>query len=109
MAYHGLNAHYDCGYFSSFTTGALYDTTIGYPPNALSTYVGPLWMAAQTGPEPASLFQAINYTEFQQYEANTANNGYSKNLKIPSDLAAIDAAWNSCTPGRYGSLIPLES
>ncbi len=63
-------------------------------------------MQAQTGPEPASLFQAINYTEFQQYEANTANNGYSKNLKIPSDLAAIDPAWNTCTPGMYGSFDP---
>lgn len=106
VAYHGLNAYYDCGYFSSFTTGAVYDTTIAYPPNALSTYVGPLWMKAQTGPEAASLFQAINYTEFQEYEANTANAGYSKNLKIPSDLAGIDPVWSTCTPGMYGSWDP---
>ncbi|KAF6231719.1 hypothetical protein HO173_010021 [Letharia columbiana] len=106
VAYHGLNAHYDCGYFSSFTTGAIYDTTIAYPSDALSTYVGPLWMQAQTGPEPASLFQAINYTEFQEYEANTANEGYSKNLKIPSDLGGIDPAWSTCTPGMYGSWDP---
>ena len=106
MAYHGLNALYDCGYFSSFTTGAVYDTTIAYASDALSTYVGPLWMAAQTGPEPASLFQAINYTEFEEYEANTANEGYSKNLKIPSNLAAIDPAWSTCTPGMYGSWDP---
>ena len=63
-------------------------------------------MAAQTGPEPSSLFQAINYTEFQEYVANTANNGYSKNLKIPSDLAGIDPAWSTCTPGMYGSWDP---
>ena len=106
MVYQGLNAHYDCGYFSSFTTGAVYDTTIAYPSDALSTYVGPLWMAAQTGPEPSSLFQAINYTEFQEYVANTANEGYSKNLKIPSDLAGIDPAWSTCTPGMYGSWDP---
>ena len=106
MAYHGLNAYYDCGYFSSFTTGAVYDTTIAYASDALSTYVGPLWMQAQTGPEPASLFRAINYTEFEEYEANTANEGYSKNLKIPSDLAAIDPAWSTCTPGMYGSWDP---
>lgn len=106
MAYHGLKAYYDCGYFSSFSTGAVYDTTIAYPSDALSTYVGPLWMQAQTGPEPASLFQAINYTEFQEYEANTANAGYSKNLKIPSDLASIDPVWNTCTPGMYGSWDP---
>lgn len=106
MAYHGLNAYYDCGYFSSFTTGAVYDTTIAYASDALSTYVGPLWMQAQTGPEPASLFRAINYTEFEEYEANTANEGYSKNLKIPSDLAAIDPVWSTCTPGMYGSWDP---
>ena len=63
-------------------------------------------MAAQTGPEPSSLFRAINYTEFQEYEANTANEGYSKNLKIPSDLAGIDPAWSTCTPGMYGSWDP---
>ena len=63
-------------------------------------------MAAQTGPEPSSLFQAINYTEFQEYVANTANEGYSKNLKIPSELAAIDPAWSTCTPGMYGSWDP---
>ena len=63
-------------------------------------------MAAQTGPEPASLFQAINYTEFQEYEANTANAGYSKNLKIPSELASIDPMWSTCTPGMYGSWDP---
>lgn len=63
-------------------------------------------MQAQTGPEPASLFKAINYTEFQEYEANTANEGYSKNLKIPSDLAGIDPAWSTCTPGMYGSWDP---
>lgn len=106
MAYHGLNAAYDCGYFSSSTTGAVYDTTIAYASDALSTYVGPLWMQAQTGPEPASYFQAINYTEFEQYEANTANEGYSKNLKIPSDLGAIDPAWSTCIPGIYGSWDP---
>lgn len=106
MAYHGLKAYYDCGYFSSFATGAAYDTTIAYASDALSTYVGPLWMQAQTGPEPASLFQSINYTEFQEYEANTANEGYSKNLKIPSDLAEVDPAWSTCTPGMYGSWDP---
>lgn len=106
MAYHGLKAYYDCGYFSSFSTGAVYDTTVAYASDALSTYVGPLWMQAQTGPEPASLFQAINYTEFEEYEANTANEGYSKNLKIPSDLAEIDPAWSTCTPGMYGSWDP---
>ena len=106
VAYQGLNANYDCGYFSSFQTGGVYETTIAYPPDALSTYVGPLWMPAQTGPEPASLFRAINYTEFQEYEANTANEGYSKNLKIPSDLAGIDPAWSTCTPGMYGSWDP---
>lgn len=63
-------------------------------------------MQAQTGPEPASLFQAINYTEFEEYVANTANEGYSKNLKIPSDLARIDPAWSTCTPGMYGSWDP---
>ena len=106
MVYHGLKAYYDCGYFSSFATGAVYDTTVAYASDALSTYVGPLWMQAQTGPEPASLFQAINYTEFQEYEANTANEGYSKNLKIPSDLAEVDPAWATCTPGMYGSWDP---
>ena len=63
-------------------------------------------MPVQTGPEPASLFQAINYTEFEEYVANTANEGYSKNLKIPSDLAGIDPAWSTCTPGMYGSWDP---
>lgn len=106
MAYHGLHAYYDCGYFSSSTTGAVYDTTIAYASDALSTYVGLLWMLAQTGLEPASYFQAINYTEFQEYEANTANEGYSKNLKIPSDLGMIDPAWSTCTPGMYGSFDP---
>lgn len=106
MAYQGLNAHYDCGYFSSFKIGARYGTTVAYPSDALSTYVGPLWIAEQTGPEPASLFRAINYTEFQEYEANSANAGYSKNLKIPSDLAGIDPEWSTCTPGMYGSFDP---
>ena len=106
MAYQGLNAHYDCGYFSSFTTGAVYDTTIAYASDALSTYVGPLWMAAQTGPEPASYFQPLNYTEFEEYTADPAHQGYSKNLKIPSDLTAIDPAWSTCTPGMYGSWDP---
>ena len=63
-------------------------------------------MPAQTGPEPASLFKAINYTEFQEYVANTANAGYSKNLKIPSELAGIDPSWSTCTPGMYGSWDP---
>lgn len=63
-------------------------------------------MPAQTGPEPASLFKAINYTEFQEYVANTANAGYSKNLKIPSELAVIDPSWSTCTPGMYGSWDP---
>ena len=84
----------------------MYETTIAYAPDALSTYVGPLWMPAQTGPEPDSLFKAINYTEFQEYQANTANAGYSKNLKIPSELAGIDPAWRTCTPGMYGSWDP---
>ena len=84
----------------------MYETTIAYPPDALSTYVGPLWMPEQTGPAPESLFKAINYTEFQEYQANTRNAGYSKNLKIPSDLAAIDPAWRTCTPGMYGSWDP---
>ena len=106
MVYQGLNAHYDCGYFSSFTTGAVYDTTIAYASDALSTYVGPLWMAAQTGPEPASYFQPLNYTEFEEYTADPAHNGYSKNLKIPSDLTAVDPAWSTCTPGMYGSWDP---
>ena len=106
MAYQGLNAHYDCGYFSSFTTGAVYDTTIAYASDALSTYVGPLWMAAQTGPEPASYFQPLNYTEFEEYTADPAHRGYSKNLKIPSDLTAVDPAWSTCTPGMYGSWDP---
>ena len=106
MVYQGLNAHYDCGYFSSFTTGAVYDTTIAYASDALSTYVGPLWMAAQTGPEPASYFQPLNYTEFEEYTADPAHQGYSKNLKIPSDLTAVDPAWSTCTPGMYGSWDP---
>ena len=84
----------------------MYETTIAYPPDALSTYVGPLWMPDQTGPAPESLYKAINYTEFQEYQANTKNAGYSKNLKIPSDLAAIDPAWRTCTPGMYGSWDP---
>ena len=84
----------------------MYETTIAYPPDALSTYVGPLWMPDQTGPAPESLYRAINYTEFQEYQANTKNAGYSKNLKIPSDLAAIDPAWKTCTPGMYGSWDP---
>ena len=63
-------------------------------------------MPEQTGPAPESLFKAINYTEFQEYQANTKNAGYSKNLKIPSDLAAIDPAWRTCTPGMYGSWDP---
>ena len=63
-------------------------------------------MPDQTGPAPASLYKAINYTEFQEYQANTKNAGYSKNLKIPSDLAAIDPAWRTCTPGMYGSWDP---
>ena len=84
----------------------MYETTIAYPPDALSTYVGPLWMPEQTGPAPESLYKAINYTEFQEYQANTKNAGYSKNLKIPSDLAAIDPAWRTCTPGMYGSWDP---
>ena len=84
----------------------MYETTIAYPPDALSTYVGPLWMPEQTGPAPASLYKAINYTEFQEYQANTQNAGYSKNLKIPSDLASIDPAWKTCTPGMYGSWDP---
>ena len=106
MVYQGLNAHYDCGYFSSFTTGAVYDTTIAYASDALSTYVGPLWMAAQTGPEPASYFQPLNYTEFEEYTADPAHQGYSKNLKIPSELTAVDPAWSTCTPGMYGSWDP---
>lgn len=106
MVYQGLNAHYDCGYFSSFTIGAVYDTTIAYASDALSTYVGPLWMAAQTGPEPASYFQPLNYTEFEEYTADPANQGYSKNLKIPSELTAVDPAWSTCTPGMYGSWDP---
>ena len=106
MVYQGLNAHYDCGYFSSFTLGAVYDTTIAYASDALSTYVGPLWMAAQTGPEPASYFQSLNYTEFEEYTADPAHQGYSKNLKIPSDLTAVDPAWSTCTPGMYGSWDP---
>lgn len=84
----------------------MYETTIAYPPDALSTYVGPLWMPDQTGPAPESLYKAINYTEFQEYQADTKNAGYSKNLKIPSDLAAIDPAWRTCTPGMYGSWDP---
>ena len=84
----------------------MYETTIAYPPDALSTYVGPLWMPEQTGPAPESLYKAINYTEFQEYQANTKNAGYSKNLKIPSDLEAIDPAWRTCTPGMYGSWDP---
>ena len=63
-------------------------------------------MPAQTAPEPSSLFRAINYTEFQEYVANTANAGYSKNLKIPSDLTGIDPAWSTCTPGMYGTWDP---
>ena len=84
----------------------MFETTIAYPPDALSTYVGPLWMPDQTGPAPETLYKAINYTEFQEYQANTKNAGYSKNLKIPSDLAAIDPAWRTCTPGMYGSWDP---
>ena len=84
----------------------MYETTIAYPLDALSTYVGPLWMPDQTGPAPESLYKAINYTEFQEYQANTQNAGYSKNLKIPSDLSAIDPAWRTCTPGMYGSWDP---
>ena len=63
-------------------------------------------MPEQTGPEPDSLFKAINYTEFQEYEANTANVGYSKNLKIASELAGIDPSWSTCTPGMYGAWDP---
>ena len=63
-------------------------------------------MPVQTGPEPGSLSQAISYAKFEKYEANTANEGYSKNLKIPIDLAWIDPAWSTCTPGIYGSWDP---
>ena len=63
-------------------------------------------MAAQTGPEPASYFQPLNYTEFEEYTADPAHNGYSKNLKIPNDLTAVDPAWSTCTPGMYGSWDP---
>lgn len=104
-------------------TGSVCYTTIGYPPEALSTYVGPQWIQLDYGgisshsttvnfvrPAPASWFQAINYTELQIHQSiskDTYSNPQDSRfimwsiggpkLKMPQTLKSIDPEWNVCT------------
>jgi len=110
-------------------TGSVYYTTIGYPPEALSTYVGPQWIQLDyegissrsttvnfVRPAPASWFQAINYTELQGISKDTYSNPQDSRfimwsiggpkLKMPQALKSIDPEWNVCTVEWLGMVDP---
>ena len=136
MAYTALKAIYECdlayNYEFPAVTGSVYQTTIGYPPEALSTYVGPRWIELDyegidfrsaaveyMRPAPASWFQAVNYTELQMSQS-ISKDAYSfpqdspfvmwsvggPKLKMPQALKSIDPAWNVCTVEWLGMVDP---
>jgi len=98
--------------FGAFRTGSTYNTTIGYPPEALSTLIGAPdggYSSTFSYPEPTSLFQSLNYTAFQQFWEDPAQHPYERGhpyLKMPPELTEVDPAWKSCVPAWYGSWDP---
>lgn len=85
--------------------GKLYDTTIAYAPEALSTsqeielYAG------------TRFYTAINYT-LLQYPTIVTSYGPMQGMtppiyfSLPMDLSLVDPAWTGCLPDEYGAFDP---
>jgi len=112
VAYTGLEAIQACDpLFDPFPTGSVYQTTIGDPPEALSTFIGEPGGNSSTFsyPEPTTLFRTFNYTEFQQFWEDPAQHPSERGrpyLSVPQELTQIDPTWKSCVPAWYGSWDP---
>ena len=98
VAYNSLRAFANCRNFGrEFRRGGVYQTTIGYPPDALSTSGG-----LRDGRQAVRrTFSPIDYESFQ-----FSPGPFSPILSLPRDLSTVDPAWSSCTPVPYGSLDP---
>lgn len=114
VAYRSLGAPYNCPAFGPqyFPSGPTYDTTIAYPPEALSTSMcdGP--------PAGFQLYTAVNYTQLQfptgaettgTCEWRIGQQGSSARgpvLSIPSNVLSVDPSWSTCTGAFEGSFDP---
>lgn len=85
--------------------GQIYNTTIAYAPEGLSTSQESEYFAG------SRLYTAINYTLLQYptivtkygpLQGSTAQLYFS----LPTDLSLADPAWNGCLPDEYGAFDP---
>ena len=91
VAYQSLEAFTgNCGPFPNVVQGQK-NTTIGYPPGSLSTYVTNLFDWASMGSEGFPPASAVNYTQLQYV---TSTEGLY--LSLPDDLVSLDPAYNNC-------------
>ncbi|CAD6574132.1 MAG: hypothetical protein ASARMPREDX12_006395 [Alectoria sarmentosa] len=75
--------------------GTVYDTTIGYPPEALSTSHCFL-----------DGWKAMNYYDIQHSHSYRACGETSPYFSFPVDITALDPAWSACKINSYGGLDP---
>lgn len=116
VAYRSLGAAANCPAFGPkyFPEGDSIDTTIGYPPEALSTSMcnGP--------PAGWQLYTAINYTELQyptgsqtrgtcEWRLNESGTPRGPYLSIPQDIIKVKPAWATCTGAFEGTFDPPKT
>ncbi|KAL6720091.1 hypothetical protein ACLMJK_002012 [Lecanora helva] len=117
VAYRSLGPAENCpafgpGYFAQ--NGSAFDTTIGYPPEALSTSMcnGP--------PAGFQLYTAINYTELQyptgaqtqgtcEWRINESGTPRGPYLSIPNDIKNVKPEWASCSGAFEGTFDPPKA
>ena len=85
--------------------GQIYNTTIAYPPEGLSTSQESEYYAC------TRFYTAINYTLLQYPTIVTSYGPFQGTtpqiyFSLPADLSLADTAWNGCLPDEYGAFDP---
>ena len=105
VAYTGLRATSECIEFGTPQVGQIYNTTIAYAPEELSTSQESEYYAG------TRFYTAINYTLLQHPTIVTSYGPFQGTtpqiyFSLPADLSLADPAWNGCLPDEYGAFDP---